>query len=44
MKKFSKLINFPLDLVKEIEQYQKDNYINGFTGAVIELIRKGLTK
>lgn len=42
MKKISKLINFPIDLVEEIERYQKENYINSFTGAIIELIRKGL--
>lgn len=42
MKRISKLIKFPADLVKEIEKYQKDNYISSFAGAVYELIRKGL--
>ncbi|TWK08619.1 hypothetical protein CHCC20442_4332 [Bacillus licheniformis] len=42
--RINKLIRFPKDLVKEIEKYQKNNYISSFTAAVIELLRKGLTK
>ena len=32
----------PLDLLEEIEKFMKANYITTFTGAVIELIRRGL--
>ena len=32
----------PLDLLEEIEKFMKENYITTFTGAVIELIRRGL--
>lgn len=42
MERIPKLIKFPEELVKEIEQYQKDNFISSFSGAVYELIRKGL--
>lgn len=42
MGRVSKLIKFPADLVAEIEKYQKENYITSFSGAVYELIRKGL--
>lgn len=42
MKRIAKLIKFPADLVKEIEKYQKENYISSFSGAVYELVRKGL--
>lgn len=44
MKRISKLIKFPANLVVEIEKYQKENYITSFAGAVYELIRKGLEK
>ncbi|MFD0942287.1 hypothetical protein [Savagea faecisuis] len=44
MKRVAKLIKFPIDLVVEIEKYQKENYISSFSGAVYELIRKGLNK
>lgn len=37
-----KVMNLPSDLVKEIETFRKANYINNFTAAVIELIRRGL--
>lgn len=43
MERIAKLIKFPADLVKEIENYQKKHYISSFAGAVYELIRKGLT-
>mgnify|MGYP001065825682 CR=1 FL=1 len=42
MKRIAKLIKFPAELVTEIEMYQKEHHISSFTGAVIELIRKGL--
>jgi len=42
MKRINKLIKFPKDLVEEVEQYQKDNYISSFSAAIYELIRKGL--
>lgn len=35
-------ISMPLDLIKEIEKYMKENYITTFTAAVIELVRRGL--
>lgn len=40
----NKLIRFPADLHARIEKYEKDNYINSFTQAVIQLIIKGLEK
>jgi metal-responsive CopG/Arc/MetJ family transcriptional regulator len=43
MKRIAKLIKFPEELVKEIEKYQKKNYISNFSSAVYELIRKGLS-
>jgi hypothetical protein len=44
IKRISKLIKFPADLVEEIEKYQKENDISSFEGEVYELIRKGLYK
>lgn len=32
----------PLNLLEEIKRFMKENYITTFTGAVIELIRRGL--
>jgi hypothetical protein len=43
MERVSKLIKFPIELIKEIEKYQKEHYISSFAGAVYELIRKGLS-
>lgn len=37
-----KLIKFPVELVQKIEQYQKENYISSFAGAIYELVRIGL--
>lgn len=34
----------PLDLLEEIKKFMKENYITTFTGAVIELIRRGFNK
>ena len=42
MEPVRKVVNFPKDLVVEIEKFQKENYINSFTGAVIELERRAL--
>ena len=42
MKTIRKVTNLPADLVDEIVKFQKENYITTFTGAVIELIRRGL--
>jgi len=44
MERVSKLIKFPKDLVEAIEKYRIENYISSFSGAVYELIRKGLEK
>ena len=44
MERVPKLIKFPVDLVVRIEKYQKKNNIKSFSGAVYELIRKGLEK
>lgn len=41
-KKVNKLIWFPAELVKGIEKYQEENYIEHFTQAVITLIKKAL--
>lgn len=40
--RIAKLIKFPKELVQKIEQYQKENYISSFAGAVYELVRIGL--
>ena len=37
-----KLISFPIEMIKAVEEFAKRNYINTFTGAVIELVRRGL--
>ena len=42
MKTTRKVTNLPTDLVEEVEKFMKENYITTFTGAVIELIRRGL--
>ena len=44
MKRVAKLIKFPKELVEAIEKYQLENYISSFSGAVYELIRKGLER
>ncbi len=44
MERVPKLIKFPVDLVVRIEEYRKKNNIKSFSGAVYELIRKGLEK
>lgn len=42
MKKVRKTLDFPDDLIKEVEKFMKENYMTTFTSAVIELIRRGL--
>lgn len=37
-----KTFKFPAGLVREVEEYQRENFIPTFAGAVYELIRKGL--
>lgn len=37
-----KIIRFPKELVIQVQKYQKENSITTFTGAVLELLRKGL--
>ena len=44
MKTIRKVTNIPADLVEEIEKFKNENYITTFTGADIELIRRGLKK
>lgn len=44
IERIPKLIKFPKPLVEEVEKYQTDNYISSFSGAVYELLRKGLKK
>lgn len=41
-KKVNKLIWFPIEIVKGIEEYQEENYVQNFTQAVITLIKKAL--
>ena len=42
MKTTRKSLLFPDTLLEEVEKFMKENYITTFTGAVIELIRRGL--
>ncbi|EOD6669047.1 hypothetical protein AB6834_00365 [Carnobacterium divergens] len=42
MKRVSKLIKFPADLLELIEEYKEKNHLTSFTAALFELIRKGL--
>lgn len=42
MKNIRKSLMIPADIIKRIEQYQKDNYLGSFTTAVVQLIIKGL--
>ena len=34
----------PVDLLKEIDEYQRENMLPSRTAAIIQLIRKGLSK
>lgn len=42
MPKTQKGIVMPDELIKEIEVFQKENYMTSFTQAIIELVRRGL--
>jgi len=42
MKKVRKTLELPAELIKEITKFQKENYMTTFTGALIELVRRGL--
>ena len=42
MKKEKKLISFPADMIVLIQEFGRENFINTFTGAVVELVRRGL--
>lgn len=42
MEKIRKTLELPADLIKEIEKFQKENYMASFTAAIIELVRRGL--
>lgn len=42
MKKTRKTLELPNDLIKEIEKFQKENYMSSFTAAIIELARIAL--
>lgn len=37
-------IRWDVGLVKRIEKYQKDNYLNSFSQAVVVLVQKGLNQ
>ena len=42
LKKEKKLISFPIDMIALIHEFGRDNFIDTFTGAVVELVRRGL--
>jgi len=42
LKKEKKLISFPVDMIGLIQEFGRENFINTFTGAVVELVRRGL--
>ena len=42
MKKVKKVISFPAEMVEQIKEFGEENFISSFTGAVVELIRRGL--
>lgn len=44
IKRISKQIKFPAELVDQVTDYQLKNNISSFSGAVYELIRLGLKK
>lgn len=41
MKKEKKLISFPVEMIKLIHEFGRENFINTFTGSVVELVRRG---
>ena len=40
--KTRKTLELPTEMIKEIEKFQKENYMTTFTSAIIELVRRGL--
>lgn len=42
VEKTRKTLELPTELIKEIEKFQKENYMTTLTSAIIELIRRGL--
>lgn len=44
IKRISKQIKFPAELVDQVTEYQLQNNISSFSGAVYELLRIGLNK
>lgn len=44
MKYARKTFNIPVEIITAIQKYQKENAVSTFTGAMLELIRKGLQK
>ena len=42
MKKEKKLISFPVEMIPLIKEFGRENFINTFTGSVVELVRRGL--
>ena len=42
MGKTRKTLELPTEMIKEIEKFQKENYMTTFTSAIIELVRRGL--
>lgn len=42
MKRVRKTLELPAELIEEITKFQKENYMTTFTGALIELVRRGL--
>ena len=42
MKKVKKVISFPEEMIGLIQEFGRENFINTFTGAVVELVRRGL--
>lgn len=37
-----KNLNIPDEIIKDIEEFKKRNFMTSFTGAIIELVRRGL--
>lgn len=44
MQIIKKSLNLPKQLIDDIEKFQRENYMTTFTAALIELIRRGLSK
>lgn len=44
MQMIKKSLNLPKQLIDDVERFQRENYMTTFTAALIELIRRGLSK